>query len=287
MSVSSAVPEHLFDYAGELLPAEEGVVRSVERLEEALRRFEQRCPEFGFCVVPRGPEIARHAERGHALAEWVAAVGAAFLAADNGFVGTLPRTRRSIDDEELRAYLDAVGAFSVLEQREAHEAGIAYAGRVNAALAAGDGAEAESLLRGMADFEANEAFLRGALLALGDLDELADAIDTVSPRPNALLRFLGGARDASVGTVSTVWGLTGQALYDPAGAGRNWGNLGSAVAWGFDNPDDFALAVIDWEGLKDDPARWLGGLAPTLFWPSRPPAPASPSAGPVRRPAGW
>ena len=52
MTITSAVPEHLFDYGAELLPAEETVVRAAEDLEDALRRFEQRCPEFGFCAVP-------------------------------------------------------------------------------------------------------------------------------------------------------------------------------------------------------------------------------------------
>ncbi len=262
MSVSSAVPEHLLDYAGELLPAEEGIVRSVERLEDALRRFEQRCPEFGFCVVPRGPDIARHAERGHALAEWVAAVGAAFLAADNAFVGTLPWTRRSIDDEELRAYLHAVGAFAVLgSARPTKPASPTPSASMPPWLPV-TGPERRVCSGAWPTSKPTRRSCGGALLAVGDLDELADAIDAVRPRPNALLRFLGGARDATVGTVSAVWGLTGQALYDPAGAGRNWGNLGSAVAWGFHDPDDFALAIIDWEGLKDDPARWLGGLAP-------------------------
>lgn len=262
MSVTFAVPDHLLDYAAELLPAEEAIIRSAERLEDALRRFEQRCPEFGFCAVPRGWDIARHALRGQTLAEWVSAVGSAFLAADNAFVGVLRGTPRALHDDELGAYLHAVGSFAMLEQREAYDAGIAYADRVMATVAAGDGEGAQGLLRGLADFESNEAFLRGALLALGDLEELADTIDAVSPRPNAFVRFLGGARDATVGTASTLWGLTGQALYDPAGAGGNWGDLGSALAWGFRNPDDFALVIVDWEGLKDDPARWLGGLAP-------------------------
>lgn len=262
MSITSAVPERLLGYGAELLAAEASVASASDRLEDALQRFEARCPELGFCATPRGPEIARHAQRGQALAEWVAAVGAAFLAADTRFVGYLPGAVRSIGEDELRTYLDAVGAYPLLEQQESHHAGITYAARVMAMVRAGEGQAARDLLRGLADYEANQSFMRGALLALGDLDDLADSIDAVSPRPNAVVRFLGGAWDATTGTVSTLWGLTGQALYDPSGAGRNWGDLGGALVWGWHNPGDFALAVIDWEGLKDDPARWLGGLAP-------------------------
>lgn len=262
MSVISAVPERLAAYAAAMLPYEDAVIRASEELEDKLEAFQSRCPEYGFCPTPRGHEVARHAMRGQTLAEWTSAVGAAFAAVDRGFVGYLPGAVRSISESDLAAYLESVGAFPLLEQREAFAAGIDHATRIEQAIAAGDGEAAEGLLRGLADHGDNGVFLRAVFLSLGDLDELEERIDAVRDRGNVFARFFGGAWDATAGTVTTLWGLTGQAIYDLDGAGRNWSALGDAVAYGWHNPDDFALALVDWEGLKDDPVRWLGGLEP-------------------------
>ncbi len=262
MSWSSAIPERLLRYAGDVLPYEQAVLEGSATLEERLVEFQRRSPEYGFCATPRGPDIARHARRGITLAEWVASVGAGFLAADRSMFDVLPGAVRTVSDTELASYLAAVGAFPLLEQREGYDAGVAYALRVDAAIGAGEGDVAAELLRGLAAYVDNRAFLRGVFLALGPLDDLEARIDRLRDRGNLLQRFAGGAWDATTGLVSTAWGLTGRVLHDPGGWADNWGNLGSSLWWGVRNPDDFALAVIDWEGLKDDPARWLGGLVP-------------------------
>jgi hypothetical protein len=262
MSVISAVPEQLLAYAAATLPYEDAVIRASEDLEEKLQAFQSRCPEYRFCPTPRGQEVARHALRGQTLAEWTSAVGAAFSAVDRGFVSYLPGAVRTISDADLAAYLESVGAFALLEQREAFAAGIDHAMRIEQAIAARDAEAAEALLRQLADYGDNDVFLRAVFLSLGDLDDLEDRIDAFRDRGNVFGRFFGGAWDATAGTVTTLWGLTGQAIYDADGAGRNWSALGDALAYGWDNPGDFALTLVDWEGLKDDPVRWLGGLAP-------------------------
>jgi hypothetical protein len=263
MSRTFADPERLLAYGGELLPTEAWLGEVGPGLDQALQDFMTRCPEFGFCPTVTGDEVVRHADRGRTLAEWIAAVGSAFAAADTLPLDGSPGVR-SIDDAELRTYLDAVGAFLLVEEAESHAAGIATAQALEVAVDTGDLDAVEELLRSVGAFEDDEVFLRALVLGAGDLDALLDRADALQPRPNVAVRFLGGAWDSITGTGELVWGLTGRVLHDPSGWAGTWGDLGSSLWWGVQNPKDFALAIVDWDGLRDDPARWLGALAPDV-----------------------
>jgi hypothetical protein len=263
MSRTFADPSRLLAYAGELLPTEAWLADAAPDLDRALADFMARCRDFGFCPTVGGDDLVRHADRGRTLAEWVGAVGSAFAAADTFPLAGSPGVR-GIDDLELRTYLEAVGAFLLVEEAESHAAGLAAAESLRAAVDAGDLEGVEALLRSLGAFEDDDVFTRAFVLGAGDLEGLLDRADALRPRSNVAVRFLGGAWDSIVGTGELVWGLTGRVVHDPSGWAGTWGDLGSSLWWGVNNPKDFALAIIDWEGLREDPARWLGGLAPDV-----------------------
>lgn len=175
--------------------AEDAVAILGPHLQDALDRLVRAGPDGGFCPWVRGEDVTRHAERGRVLAEWVGAVGQAFTALDDGFVGYLPGTARSAPEEAITAWVEALGAFPLLEQSEAWRAGIAHARSVEDLVAAGHGQQAADALAQLADFEDSPAYLRAALLALGDLDDLEDRIDAVTDRGHPVGRFLGGVVD--------------------------------------------------------------------------------------------
>lgn len=262
MTRVTAVPEHLLAYASSLEPAERSLGTDALALDDVLDEYRRRCTYTVACPTISGAALARHVERGATLAEWVGAVGIAFDRLDTGFVGYLPGTPRSADLADLVVLTEALGAFPLLEQAEAWRGGLAHARSIHALIAAGEGQAAADALAALAEHEDSDVYLRAALLALGDLSALEEAIDDATPKGSLAGRFFGGAWDAVSGTAGMAWDLTGRLVHDPGGWAGSWGDLGSAVWWGVQNPGDFALVVIDWEGLKDDPVRWLGGLAP-------------------------
>ena len=148
--------------------------------------------------------------------------------------------------------------------------------RVDDLLEEGDVEQAMEALSELQEREADLWFVRGFADALGPdgVEGLQQRFEDAEPEDRggfwgvvddvtgAVSDFAGGAWDATWGTVTTVHGLTTQVLFDPGEWAGNWGDLGSGLWWGAQNPGDFALALVDWEGLKDNPARWLGSLAP-------------------------
>jgi hypothetical protein len=75
----------------------------------------------------------------------------------------------------------------------------------------------------------------------------------------------GGLWDGVVSPVKMLWGLTGQALYDPGGAGANWKALGSGLLYGVEHPVEFGKALIDWKDWTNGhPGRAIGELLPTI-----------------------
>lgn len=266
MSVVSGDPDALEEYLARTGGLEEELRRAGSDLDEAYDAFRRACPDVAVALEPAGAEVARHADDALVLAGWVAAVGAAFRVADSGaFVGYLPGATRTAFADELDAYLGAIGAYATADEVDAHEAGTLLARRILAALEDGDGNRADELLATLADHEDDPAFLRGALLTLGPLDDLEEAIRAYLDRGNPVGRFFGGVWDSTTGILSTGWDLTGRVAHDPGGWAGSWGDLGSGLWWGVRNPIEFGKVIIDVEGFREDKARWAGSFVPDVL----------------------
>jgi hypothetical protein len=75
--------------------------------------------------------------------------------------------------------------------------------------------------------------------------------------------FFEGAWDAVWGTVTFLWEIsTVRMILDPDGWAEDVGAFGEGVWYGITNPLEFLEAIVDIDGLKDNPARWFGALAP-------------------------
>lgn len=71
-----------------------------------------------------------------------------------------------------------------------------------------------------------------------------------------------------VGTAQTVWELAKLSpmafSFDPYGTLQRYDALGASLLYMVQNPGETLEVVIDLETLENDPARWLGKLAPTI-----------------------
>ena len=77
--------------------------------------------------------------------------------------------------------------------------------------------------------------------------------------------FFKGAGEATWGIVEFAFKLSPTyLLIDPAGYVSHLQGLADGVVFAVQNPKEFALAVLDWETWKENPARALGHLVPDL-----------------------
>jgi hypothetical protein len=140
------------------------------------------------------------------------------------------------------------------------------------------------------DLVANESALPAALMLLagmdeirqtavmaqiagnGDLDALLAAVDKLAEESLELQHsrwgpvgdFVGGVVDSVRGSVTGVWGLTLQGLYDQEGWRERWSGVGDSAQLLLESPGDFLHQITDIETLRENPARWLGGIAPDI-----------------------
>lgn len=144
-------------------------------------------------------------------------------------------------------------------------------------LVAGDlGAHPDALpvaLLVLADMdEAHQTAVMAAIADNGHLDGLFAAVDeleaSLEPQHSSwgpVGDFLGGAWDSIWGSVTGVWGLTLQGVYDQDGWKENWSGLGQSFQMLFESPGDFLYEIADIPTLKENPALWLGGIAPDMI----------------------
>jgi len=139
------------------------------------------------------------------------------------------------------------------------------------------------------DLEAGESVLPTALMLLagmdeihqtavmaqiagnGDLDALLAAVDKFEESLvvqhsswGPVGDFAGGVFDSVWASVTGVWGLTLQGLYDQEGWREKWSGVGESVQLLLESPGDFLYHIADIETLRENPARWLGGIAPDV-----------------------
>jgi hypothetical protein len=139
------------------------------------------------------------------------------------------------------------------------------------------------------DLEANESALPTALMLLagmdeirqtavmaqiagnGDLDALLAAVgrfeESLEPQHSSwgpVGDFAGGVFDSVWGSVTGVWDLTLRGLYDQEGWREEWSGVGESVRLLIESPGDFLYQLADVETLRENPARWLGGIAPDV-----------------------
>jgi hypothetical protein len=75
--------------------------------------------------------------------------------------------------------------------------------------------------------------------------------------------FFAGAWDAVWGTVTFLWDVSVvRMIFDDDGWREDVGALATGVWHGITNPLEFIEAIVDLDGLKDNPERWFGALAP-------------------------
>jgi len=105
----------------------------------------------------------------------------------------------------------------------------------------------------------------------GDLEDLFAAVDefeeSLEPERSSwgsVGDVVEGAWDSVWASVTGVWGLTFRGVYDWDGWKQNWSGLGQSFKLLFESPGDFLYQLADIETLKQNQARWLGGIVPDL-----------------------
>jgi len=120
--------------------------------------------------------------------------------------------------------------------------------------------------------EAHQTAVMAAIADNGHLDGLFTAVEdleaSMEPQHSSwgpVGDFLGGFWDSIWGSVTGLWGLTLQGLYDQDGWKENWSGLGQSFQMLFESPGDFLYQLADIATLKENPARWLGGIGPDVI----------------------
>jgi hypothetical protein len=123
--------------------------------------------------------------------------------------------------------------------------------------------------------ESHQTAVMAAVAENGDLDGLLTAVGefekSLGPKHSSwgpVGDFVAGAWGATWGSVVGVWGLTLQGLYDRDGLQEHWSGVGASFQMLFESPGEFLYQMVDIETFRENPARWLGGIAPdvaTLF----------------------
>ena len=106
--------------------------------------------------------------------------------------------------------------------------------------------------------------------AAGTLQAAADAAPDepglFSRAMDQVGEFFKGAGEATWGILEFAYKLSSvYLLVDPEGYVSHLDGLREGVVFAVQNPKEFALAVLDWETWKENPARALGRLVPDLL----------------------
>ena len=145
------------------------------------------------------------------------------------------------------------------------------------------------VLTGQLSPEAVETIIENAPAVLRTANNAANQIQTLDPTsiqgarliasdPGQFIdnqvNFFGGAKDATIelgklaGAAAIASNPVLNDLYEQQTGTNAQQEIGDAVVaaakFAAEDPDAFATAVIDWEGLEEDPIRWAGNKAPDI-----------------------
>lgn len=210
-------------------------------LDEVLETFNARSQ---FPVVARvsGRDLRRVHHRSHLTTTWVDSVRRAIEGADDGTA--------------VVSLLASAGGRALHPHEEASVlAGHELAGRILAALEAGDEHEAEELLTQLADLD--DLGLQAANWRLGDAEELRLRFDEAHLDMPWFWRLGDGIAQGLHDAVFSVDDLVHLALHPD--------EVVSLVLWAKDNTQLLLEAGLNVEGLERDPVHWIGTFLPDLL----------------------
>jgi len=238
-------------------------------ITEKLDAVRTRCSQYVSGEIPDVAGQVRTATLGaQELDVWVGAVGQGFLLADTSGAAVV-----QVEDDAVIANLPPGLADPPAETRAKVTEGQRLFDDLMAAAEDRNHDRIEEILAILDDRQGDTAFMAGFALKveeLGGTEALKQRIkDGMRPKNRegfwgGALDLLEGAWDAVWGTVEMLAGLTVQVLTDPGQWAENWANLGSGLWQGITNPVEFLKTIIDVDGFRDNPARWLGAFVPDL-----------------------
>lgn len=271
MSRSSADPEALIGYAASMHNEGQAVLDHLggAGITEKLDAVRTRCSDYVTGEIPDVAGQVRAATLGaQELDVWVGAVGQGFLLADTSRAGVV-----QVEDDAVIANLPPGLADPPAETRRKVAEGQGLFDDLMAATEERNHDRIQEILAILEDRQGDTALLAGFAMKveeLGGSEALQERIeDGMRPKNRegfwgGLLDFAEGAWDAVWGTVEMLGGLTVQVFTDPGQWAENWANLGKGVWQGITNPAELLETVIDVDGFRDNPARWLGAFVPDL-----------------------
>lgn len=270
MTTSSAKPQDLLEYMTTAVTEAEAMPATAEldRLVTAATTGDN-AEFFTMCFMPPGDRVKEATMLAQELDGWVGVVATGFLQADGGDDPTLVVT---VDDEDVIAALPPLMADPPGEVREAVEEGEDLYRRLAEACAERDHDAIEEIMAELERRSGEDALMAGFAAAIAEAGSQEDfetmLEDGMRPknRPGfwgGVVDFFAGAWDAIWGTVTFLWDLSVvRMVFDPDGWAEDVGAFAQGVWHGITNPLEFLEAVVDLDGLRDNPARWFGALAP-------------------------
>lgn len=270
MSTSSARPLALLDYMTQTVSNEEAMpgTGELDRLVGVMMRSPN-IEFFNACYAAPGDGVREATALAQELDGWVGIVATGFMEADGS---EDPDVLLSLDDEDVIAGLPPLLGDPPGEVREAVEEGEDLYDRLAQAAADRDHDAIEEIMAEIEERSDEDALMAGfaaAIAEAGSQEDFENMLeDGMRPenRPGlwgGVVDFFDGAWDAIWGTVTFLWDISSvRMVVDPDGWAEDVGAFGEGVWYGITNPLEFIEAVVDIEGLKDNPARWFGALAP-------------------------
>lgn len=272
MSSSSANPEELIKYAASMYNEGQAVLEHLggAGITEKLDAVRTHCSEYVRGEIPDVGGQVRTATLGaQELDVWVSAVGQAFLMADTAGATAVVHAQ----DRAVIANLPPGLADPPAETRNKVTEGQRLFDGLMKATEERDHDRIEQILEILKDRQDDTAFMAGFAMKvdkLGGSDALEQRLkDGMRPKKHGgffggLLDVAEGAWDSIWGTIKMLGGLTLQVFTDPGKWADNWANLGKGIWHGITHPAEFLKTIIDVDGFRDNPARWLGSFVPDL-----------------------
>lgn len=270
MSTSSARPLDLLDYMTTTVSNAEAMPGTAEL--DRLVGVMMRSPNvewFTMCHVAPGDRVREATALAQELDGWVGIVATGFMEAD----GTEdPDVRLTVDDDDLIAGLPPLLADPPGEVREVVEEGEDLYERLAQAAADRDHDTIEAIMAELEERSGEDALMAGFAAAVAEAGSQEDFENMLEDgmRPEDRPGFWGGVADVFAGAWDAVWGTvtflwelsTVRMMFDPDGWAEDVDAFAGGLWHGITHPLEFVEAVVDVEGLRDNPARWFGALAP-------------------------
>lgn len=270
MTTSSARPIDLLEYMNVAVGEAEAMppTGELDRLVTAATTGAN-AEFFLQCFLPPGERVDEAVMLAQELDGWVGVVATGFLQADGG---DDPLALVTVTDEDVISALPPLLADPPGEVREKVEEGGDLYARLAQAAEDRDHDAIEAIMAEIEERSGEDALMAGfaaAIDAAGSQEDFEQMLeDGMRPKKRdgllgGVVDFFAGAWDAVWGTVTFLWDLSSvRMILDPDGWAEDVGALGEGVWHGITNPLEFLEAIVDLEGLKDNPARWFGALAP-------------------------